>query len=770
MPEFERSLQDIKEEVRARTDIVEIVGQYTTLKKTGKNFSGLCPFHNDKKPSFSVSPQFQSYNCWSCGEKGDIFSIIQKKENLEFVEALEYLAKRAGIPFERKAGDPQKASEREQALELNRLAVGFFKDNLTRSAEGKEYLVKRALLKSTQEQWEIGFAPQDWDAFVYHLQRHKADLELANRIGLIRQGDDGKYRDFYRNRLMFPIYDGQGRLIAFGGRAMDDHPAKYMNSPESFLFHKSETLYGLYFAKKKIGGDTPPVFVEGYMDVVTTHQAGFTQCVATLGTAMTQEHAQMLKRYNPRVILCYDADRAGVGAALKGAQIWEEMGLEKAEVRVARLPNGDDPDSILRDRPNGAALFQAALDNAIPRVDFQIELAIRRHNLQTDQGRADALAELIPILATVQQSTRRDMYAQKFAFLSPLHNYDLGRAINSILADAEMYARQTNNARSPRDQGFPLTEQANQQPLQETPPPAFRGPDPRQGSNLPPGQWPNTRNTVRKGENPGQNGNGYGNNGYGGNNYNSGNGGYGRNGGERSGYGRSGYNGNGYGGRGRNRNGPIGDPTPPSTDTPVLSGVEKAERQLLRAVFSPDWRVFVLSNVRAEWLVTSYGRRLFEIAARTPSNMEGGIDPLPILHRAQNEEEGEEEEKRRKEEETEEGNTEYGIRNTESEPQSAIGNRQSAIPNTLPNKFSDFIREVLEDSPFLASNERLNETIITNCIGRLRKHRAELELRAESAALQQLEHLSPEQQRAAIAQHQEKMRELRGSPPKDEAA
>ena len=740
MPEFDRSLQDIKEEVRARVDIVEIVGQYTTLKKTGKNFSGLCPFHNDKKPSFNVSPQFQSYTCWSCGEKGDIFTIIQKKENLDFVEALEYLAKRAGIPFERKAADPQKASEREQALELNRLALNFFKDNLTRSAEGKEYLVKRALLKSTQEQWEIGFAAGEWDAFVTHLRRHGADMELAAQIGLIRPRENGGYNDFYRNRLMFPIHDLQGRVIGFGGRAMDDHPAKYMNSPESFLFHKSRTLYGLYFAKKKIGGDTPPVFVEGYVDVITTHQAGFTQCVATLGTAMTEQHAQMLKNYNPRVILCYDADRAGISAAMKGAGIWENMGLEKAEVRVARLPNGDDPDSILRDRPNGAALFQAALDNAIPRVDFQIELAIHRHNLQTDQGRADALAELIPILATISQSTRRDLYAQKFAFLSPLHNYDLGRAINSILTDAEAYARQTNNARSPRDQGFPLTEQANQGPLQETPPPAFRGSDPNQWSNRPPGQWPNTREVIRKDGNGGQGGNGYSNGGYGNKSY--------------GGNGRSGYN--GYGGKGKYPPRPISDPTPPSTDTPLLSGVEKAERQLLRAVFSPEWRVFVLSNVRADWLVTPHGQRLLEIAARTPSNMEGGIDPLPILHSAQNEEE----------EETG-NNAERRVMNDEQNAvHSSLITQHSSLP---PVKFSNFIREVLEDSPFLASNERLNEAAIVNCIGRLKKHRAEQELRADSAVLQQLEHLSPEQQKIAIHQHQEKMRELRGSPPKDEA-
>ena len=241
---------------------------------------------------------------------------------------------------------------------------------------------------------------------------------------------------------MFPIHDLQGRVIAFGGRAMDDHPAKYLNSPASFLFDKSRTLYGLYFARKKLGGDTPPVFVEGYVDVITTHQAGFTQCVATLGTSMTEQHAQMLKNYNPRVIMCYDGDRAGISAALKGAAIWESMGIENAEVRVARLPDGDDPDSLLKDRENGSALFQTALDKAIPRVDFQIELVAEttqppdRAGTRRRSGRVHSDSRHHP------QSTRRDRYAQKFAYLSPLHNYDLGRAISSLLADAEMYARQ----------------------------------------------------------------------------------------------------------------------------------------------------------------------------------------------------------------------------------------------------------------------------------------------------------------------------------------
>ena len=754
MSDFERSLQDIKEEIRARSDIVEIIGQYTRLKKTGKNWSGLCPFHSDKKPSFSVNPQLEIYKCWSCGEAGDIFKFVMKKENLEFVEALEWLAKRAGIVFERKQGDPQKASEREQAAELNQIAVAFFKERLAKSQDAKEYLGKRAILKSTQEQWEIGYASPEYEAFTYHLQRSRADLELAAKIGLIKARNEGGYIDAFRNRLMFPIHDLQGRVIAFGGRAMDDHPAKYLNSPASLLFDKSRTLYGLYFARKKLGGDTPPVFVEGYVDVITTHQAGFTQCVATLGTSMTEDHARMLVKYNPRVIMCYDSDGAGIKAAMKGAGIWETSGVENAEVRVARLPDGDDPDSILKERANGSALFQNALDNAIPRVDFQIELSMKRHNLQTEQGRADALAEFIPILASVRESTRRDRYAQKFAYLSPMHNYDLGRAISSILSDAEMYARQTNNAQSPRDKGYPLTENANGQGLgEQPPPPAWRGPDTRrqgyggQGGYGSQNGWPNTRQVIRKGEGGAANGNGYGKNGYG-------------------------------QGRGRYKDGPVGDPTPPSLDMPANTGAEKAERQLLRALFSPDWRVYILNNMHPGLLVTGFGRLLFERIARTPANSEGGIDPLPLLHQAQNEEE-------------QERNTGAASASTTSST-TASTTSLTTSPTTFSTassnasqersggaqthggqsalKFSYFIQEILEDSTFIASNERLNEAAIANCIAKLKKHRDEQEVRAKSAMLYDLENLPPEQQRAMMDQYLQQMRALRGSPPGEENA
>lgn len=757
---MENDLQAIKEEIRARVDIVEVIGNYTRLKRTGKNWTGLCPFHADKKPSFSVVPHLGIYKCFSCGEAGDLFKFVQKKENLEFIEALEWLARRAGIPFERRGVDPQKASEREQMLALNQMARDFFLDRLAKSPEAQEYLyTKRAIFKSTQEQFDIGYAPPEWEGLTYFLQRKKANLELAAKIGLVksRQQEGNGHYDAFRNRLIFPIHDVSGRIIAFGGRDMSgQEDAKYINSPESPLFDKSNTLYGLYFGKKKLSGDTPAVFVEGYVDVVMAHQAGFSQCIATLGTSMTEGHARMLARYNPKAIICYDADRAGINATLKGAAIWEAQAVEGAEVRVARLPAGDDPDSLLK--RGETAAFQAALDNAIPRVDFQMELALQRHDIKTEEGKSAALAEIIPILASVRMLTQRDRYAQKFAFLHPSHGTSIGRAVEQILADAETYARLSKNGQAPRNQGYPLTEQANRGPLAGEPlPPTYKPPTEQNWGEA---NWPHTEN-VAPGNQSGNaapnadyrphgaypsnqniNGNGYPGNGYRSNNGN----------------GSSGYvrDDNGKW-RKRKPQGPPTDPTPPSLAAPELTGAEKAERQLLRALFMPEWRVSILNDrrVRPELFLSEPGRRLFALIARTPAQADGSIDPLPLLYHAEDEENAER-------------NTENGpVRDPQgrSAPDAppVLDNKASTSP--LSSKLSTFIRDLLEDSVFLVSNERLNETVVADCIRRLEREAQDRQKRELVAILQHADTLPPEQQRQFIAEYHQKMRAMRGSPP-----
>ena len=729
---MERDLQDIKEEVRARTDIVEIISGYTQLKRSGKNWTGLCPFHADKNPSFSVSPSTQGYRCWSCGEKGDVFTFVQKKQNIDFMEALEELAKRAGVAFERKGHNPQVASEKEQMRELNRLAVEFYQDRLSVSDEARDYLAKRAILKPTQDQFEIGFAANEWEGLTFFLQRRRADLTLAAKMGLIKTREKergGGYYDTYRHRVMFPIHDVQGDVIGFGGRAMSaDEKAKYINSEQSALFDKSKTLYGLFFAKGKLSEERPPVFVEGYVDVITAHQAGFTQCVATLGTSMTEEHARILSRYSKRVLICYDADTAGISATLRGATVWESMGVEGAELRVARLPVGEDPDSLLK--RGDTAAFQAALDNAVPRVDFQIEIALRRYDLQTDAGKEDALAEVIPILASIRSLTQRDRHAQRLAYLHPSSQYNLARAIEAILADAAMYAAQSDGARSPRDRGYPRTGEANGAPLNEQPPPPSYRPASRERW----GQFdPGTRHIVRKGD-----GNGYG----------EGQGGYGRSSGG-SDYG--GKSGGGYG-RGKDRYPPRpqSDPTPPPLQTPALSGAQKAERTLLRALLTPEIRSHLLAQLDPNLLLTPQGRGLFAYVARTPANEEGGIDTLPLLRHIEMEEEATDTEK--------DSDEKKGNSDTEGEPV-----MQASHTRSRSAKISDYLRELLEDSLSVMSNEPLNEAVVADCIQRLQKYRAD-RIKIDQAERLHRPDLTPEQQTAFIEQYHQTMRQIRGTP------
>ena len=416
---------------------------------------------------------------------------------------------------------------------------------------------------------------------------------------------------------MFPIFDVNGRVIAFGGRAMGDDKAKYLNSEASLIFDKSRTLYGLNFARKKLSGDIPAVFVEGYVDVITAHQAGFSQCVATLGTSMTEEHARLLVRYNPKVVICYDSDSAGIKATLRGAAVWESIGIEGAEVRVARLPAGDDPDSILK--RGETALFQKALDEAIPRVAFQLELTLKAHDLHTANGKAlTPSPKRFPCWRLCRISRFVTATRSNVAYLHASFSYDPNRAVQQILADAAAYAKQGHA----RDRNYPLSEDANRGPLEnQAPPPAHRPPSRE--------QWGKTEQWTPPGDR--SNGGGY-----------------------RKPSLQWQWNGSrewerrlwqwrrGVAQAQARRPHQRYDSPVPLTAPPV-SGAEKAERQMLRAVFQPEFRAFLLGSVRPELLVTANGRRLFEIVSRTPASAEGGVDPQPVLRRAESDEEAQDE-------------------------------------------------------------------------------------------------------------------------------
>ncbi len=685
-----RDLQQQKEEIRDRSDILAVIGQYTRLVRAGKNWKGLCPFHSDRNPSFYVNPQGQFYKCFSCGESGDIFTFIQKKENLDFLETMEYLAKRAGIEFERRESTPEAKSEREEMFELNRLAVEYFKERLALSPDAQAYLAKRALLKPTQEQFDIGYAPPDWEGLSFYLQRKGANIPLAIKLGLLKSrapANNGTY-DTFRNRLMFPIHDLNQKVIAFGGRAMGDDPAKYLNSEQSAIFDKSRTLYGLCFARKHLTEKNPPVFVEGYVDVITAHQAGFTQCIATLGTSMTEEHGRLLVRYSPKVIACYDGDAAGIKATLRASAIWESLGVENAEARIARLPAGEDPDSVIK--RGDTALFQKALDTAIPRVEYQIELALQSYDLDNMDERGNALKELLSILATISSLVDRDRYIQRYAYLHPTYAYNAGRAIMQIAAEVEEIAVRTKGNISARQQGYPLTEQANRAPLAEQP----QGERPPTAPSQVP--FPHTREYKGKGQNR------------------------------------------------RDASRRLSDPSTPSTTLPQMTGAEKVERQILRGLFEADWRSLILSRLTSEQMVTPAGKQLFDRIARTPANAEGQIDKARLLHELEAEEENP---------------------NEEDDPfanDHELKERYGLAENS-PVKLSITIKDFLEESVSIVSNEPLSEASINDCIRRIGKYNEDRQ-KQELAQLLQRTDTSAEERAHYLRQYHQKVRELRGLP------
>ncbi len=429
------SREALKEEIRLRINVTDVVSEYVALKPGGKSLKGCCPFHAEKTPSFTVSEEFQSWHCFGCGEHGDIFSFLMKIENLTFPEALERLAKRAGLEVEKYEGG-QQISRKDTLAHLNSLAAAYYSGLLRRSTMAGEYLKSRGLADETVEQFRLGYSAPAWDGLVRHLTERRESLDAAAEAGLLIKKDQGGYYDRFRNRIVFPIVDVQERIIGFGGRAMGDDQPKYLNSPETPLFSKTRSLYGLNTARKSIAEGDRAIVVEGYMDVISVHQAGFTNCVATLGTALTPEHITILSRYTRKVILAYDADSAGMSAALKGAAMFDDA---DCDVRVVRFPGGDDPDSVLR--AGRVAEFGAAIDNALPIVDYRLAVLMDRHDLTTPVGRTAMLKEAVRMLADLRTGMEREVYITQLARYHPNFQSGTTRAEEIIRNDIDQLAR-----------------------------------------------------------------------------------------------------------------------------------------------------------------------------------------------------------------------------------------------------------------------------------------------------------------------------------------
>lgn len=422
--------RDQIEEIRERADIVEVVQQYVALKRSGRNFKGLCPFHAEKTPSFYVDPERGLWRCWgACGVGGDVFSFVQKIENLSFLEAAEKLARRYGVPFRRGTEAPERASERERLFRVNALAERFFREEYRRAPHVQAYVARRGLLPETVEEFRLGFAPGR-DRLAAFLRGERVATADAEQVGLVVPGENG-FRDRFWNRLIFPILDVEGRPIAFGGRAMEEVQPKYLNSPETPIFKKGKTLYGLHRARAAFTAAGFAVVVEGYMDLIACHQAGIAHAVATLGTAITPEAVRALRRYTSQLVLAYDGDSAGLAAALRSAPAFEDAGCE---VRIACLPAGSDPDSVIKDR--GAADFQRLLAEAEPLVEYHLGALARKHDLASPAGRLAFVREAARVVGQLRSAVAREHHRGEFErrlrkLAEQWHPGDAARAIEA---------------------------------------------------------------------------------------------------------------------------------------------------------------------------------------------------------------------------------------------------------------------------------------------------------------------------------------------------
>lgn len=403
-------------DVKDRARIQEIVAEYVNLKRSGANFLGLCPFHGEKTPSFNVNPGRGIFHCFGCGVGGDVFAFVMKVEGLDFPEAVRFLAKRVGVIIEERPvspGEKRRIDERERLLRINELAVVFYRRYLReeRDAEpAREYLKRRGVDDGVAEAYRLGFAPERWDTLTRYLERQGVALDQAEKLGLVRRRESGGYYDTFRNRLLFVIADPQGRPVGFGGRVLDDSLPKYINSPESPVYRKSEILFGVHLAKPAMRESGRVLVVEGYFDHLALYQAGIRNVVAACGTALTEQHLKLLGRYAGQIDTLFDGDSAGRKATLRTIDLCLS---EQVPASVVELPQGDDPDSfVLR---NGKEAFAAIVSKAQPAFDFLARDILARENAVTADGKAKAANELILRLRKIGDPIARERHLQEAA-------------------------------------------------------------------------------------------------------------------------------------------------------------------------------------------------------------------------------------------------------------------------------------------------------------------------------------------------------------------
>lgn len=464
------------EDIKSRIDIVELIGQTVSLKKAGRNFKGLCPFHQERTPSFIVFPESQHFHCFGCGASGDAFAWVMRTENVDFAEALRILARRAGVVLRPPTPQEQESDRlRRRLLEIHLAAARFFQNQLLYGEGGamaRGYLEQRGLTRQTIDTFLLGYAPDRWDA-LYRFLREKGygDAELST-AGLIVEREhappgERSYYDRFRNRLIFPIRDPQGQVIGFGGRALaEDQQPKYLNSPQTPLFDKGAVLYGLDQAAAAIRREGRAILVEGYFDVIVAHQYGFQNVVAPMGTALTPTHVHLLKRLTQRLFLALDADAAGAMAMQRGFEVIREAMDERAvpvpdprglvrfereldgEVRIVVLPAGRDPDEVIRADPKA---WEERVAAALPVLEYVMEQMAKTADLSTARGKSEAVRHLLPFLAEVHDPVQRAHYVQRLAHLVQVDE----RAIQTALRGALRPRRSAAGAALPLEDTLP---------------------------------------------------------------------------------------------------------------------------------------------------------------------------------------------------------------------------------------------------------------------------------------------------------------------------
>jgi len=403
--------EEVIEKIKEQNDIVDIISENVRLKKAGKNYMGLCPFHNDKSPSFSVSSEKQIYKCFSCGEAGNVLTFIMKYKKLAFLEAAKYLADKASIPLQIEGQENSRISKKKELLyKVNVDAARYYFANLQNFKIAKEYFLKRGMKEETIKRFGLGYSHDSWKGIINFLRTKGYKDDLLLEAGLISKNEKtGNVYDRFRNRVMFPVFDVKGKVIGFGGRVLDDSKPKYLNSPETMIFQKGINLYGLNFAVKNGLQEDYIIIVEGYMDLISLHQYGITNAVASLGTALTVNQARLLKRHVSKVIISYDADLAGQTATLRGLEILRNAGFD---VKVLTVPEGKDPDEFVRN--NGKEAFLRLAKEALPLIEYKIKKVADGVNLKDGNDLvkygekfADILVDLNPV--------EKDVYIKKIS-------------------------------------------------------------------------------------------------------------------------------------------------------------------------------------------------------------------------------------------------------------------------------------------------------------------------------------------------------------------